>query len=85
MLVGVYAIKDFRNGFSNPTFETNDATAMRNFANACLQSGSILNNFKEDFQLFKLATFDTELGIFSVADGEFKPICNATDFVRGDK
>lgn len=81
MIVNVYSIRDYKSGFNAPTFENNDAVAMRNFANACMQKGSVLSNFSDDFELWLIGKFDTENGQLTVDNIElFKPICKASDF-----
>ena len=42
MKFGVYAIRDSKSGFMTPTFEPNDAVAMRNFTHAVFNSSSVL-------------------------------------------
>ena len=62
MKFGVYAIRDSKSGFMTPTFEPNDAVAMRNFTHAVLNSSSVLTSHAEDFTLFKIADFDSDTG-----------------------
>lgn len=61
MILSVYSIRDSRTGFLNPTFELNDAVAMRNFRHAQTQD-SILKTHASDFALYRIGEFDTDTG-----------------------
>ena len=76
MKFGVYSIRDIKTGFMAPTVEVNDQVAMRNFAHAVMQSESVLFTHASDFQLFKVAEFDSDSALFipvspivQIADG----------------
>lgn len=62
MTLYVYAIRDSLTGYMQPTFEVNDAVAMRNFRSAILnvRSGNLLNSDPQDFNLFKIGSFDSD-------------------------
>lgn len=62
MIFGVYAMHDRLAGYLTPTVEINDAVAMRNFEHAVLTSNSIINSHSDDFNLCKIATFDSNSG-----------------------
>lgn len=62
MKFNVYSIRDIKTGFLSPTFEINDAVAVRNFSHAVQQSGSVLFTHASDFQLFHIGTFDSDSG-----------------------
>lgn len=64
MKLGVYSIRDVHTGFCTPTFEANDRVAWRNFQHASMNPDTILATHPTDFQLLKLATFDSETGEF---------------------
>lgn len=68
MIFGIYAIRDSKTGFMPPTYDQNDASAMRNFAHAVQTSGTILNTHSQDFELYKLGTFDSLDGHIIVLD-----------------
>lgn len=65
MIFGVYSLRDVKTGFCNPTFDANDSVATRNFFHAIDQSKSIMRFAPEDFDLYKLADFDTDTGIIT--------------------
>lgn len=80
MKLGVYCIRDTRSTFLTPTVDTNDQTAMRNFANALMQSGSVLNTHTEDFALYKIGEYDQEKGqLIPISPIEF--ICDGGSIV----
>lgn len=64
MRFGVYSMRDKLSGFARPTFEMNDPSAMRNFEMAVLNSDvqSVLHAHPEDFDLYRIAYFDSETG-----------------------
>lgn len=76
MNFGVYSIEDIKTGFITPTCDNNDASAIRNFSSAVMQSDGILFTHAEDFRLFKIGEFDSDTGsilpvvpIVHLADG----------------
>lgn len=77
----VYAIRDARTGFLQPTFEVNDAVATRNFHHACMNSDSILFSHASDFALYRLASYDPDSGRL---EPETVPvfICDAKEALR---
>lgn len=64
----VYAIRDARSGFLQPTFELNDAIAVRNFHHACMNSDSILFSHAADFSLYRLGSYDSDSGRITPED-----------------
>ena len=66
MKLGLYCIKDAKTGFMTPVVEQNDASALRNFSFAVNQSDSLMYDSPNDFSLFKVADFDTEVGIQAI-------------------
>lgn len=63
MIYSVYCVRDSLSGFLTPTFDLNDASAMRNFQMACSASQPSIMSFRpEDFSLYHLAVFDTVSG-----------------------
>lgn len=75
MTFGVYSVRDAKSGYIQPTFEINDAVAMRNFEHAAENSDSLLFSHFEDFDLYKIGYFDTDTGsITDLIPHQF--ICN---------
>ncbi|WGL31280.1 nonstructural protein [Dipodfec virus UOA04_Rod_850] len=62
MILGVYSLRDSLAGYLQPTFESNDQVAYRNFEHAILEGGSLLSSHAADFTLLKIGTFNTETG-----------------------
>lgn len=63
MKLYLYAIKDAKSTFMQPMADQNDATAIRNFQNACRQPGSLLASHPNDFALWNIGWFDNETGL----------------------
>lgn len=66
MRLGLYSIKDAKTGFMTPVLEQNDASALRNFSHAVNQPDSLMRDCPNDFTLFKVADFDTDVGIIAI-------------------
>lgn len=64
IIVSVHDLK--AESFSSPVVSQNVATAIRDFATAVNQSGSLLNSHPDDFVLERLGEFDTRSGGISV-------------------
>lgn len=62
MKLGVYSMKDNLSGFLQPTFESNDDVAKRNFAYAISHKDTLLYAQKKDFDLYKVGYFETDTG-----------------------
>lgn len=77
MTMYVYSIRDSLTGYMQPSFEINDAVAMRNFRSAVLnlRSGNLLNSDPQDFALCRLGEFDT-------SDGQLHP-CEPMTILTG--
>lgn len=71
MTLNIYAIRDVKSGFMTPTFELNDAVAMRNFEHACLNADSLLFSHFEDFDLYCIGAYDTDTGCISAVPHSF--------------
>ena len=80
MIVNVYSMRDLKSEFMAPTFSTNDAVAMRNFESAVEQSHDVLFTHRNDFQLFRIGSFDTEKGLLIPEDLPVL-ICEGKDVV----
>lgn len=74
MKIGVYSIRDIKSGYLTPTFEVNDQVAYRGFELAKSDSNTVFGFRPVDFELFKIAVFDTDTGEFT--DIERKCITN---------
>ena len=66
MKFGLYCIKDAKTGFMTPVVEQNDAAALRNFSHAVNQPDSLMHDSPNDFSLFKVSDFDTDVGIIAI-------------------
>lgn len=65
MKYGVYSVRDQLSCFLRPTFDINDATAIRNFEHAVLNTeDSLFFSHPEDYALFRLGTFDDQNASF---------------------
>ena len=62
MKYGIYCVKDLRNGSLSIMQDTNDASAMRNFAYAVNKADSVLSWACRDYALYKIGVFDSEDG-----------------------
>lgn len=62
MIYGVYSIRDVKTGFMSPAVDVNDDAAARNFYHSISVSEGILFTCSSDFDLYKIATFDTYHG-----------------------
>lgn len=58
----VYAIRDIKSTFFPPQVEQNDGTAKRNFAFMVANGNTVYSFAPGDYQLFKVAEFDSEVG-----------------------
>lgn len=63
MIYGVYSVRDVKTGFMTPTIEVNDASAIRNFSHAVVNSDSILASYASDFALYRIASFDSDSAV----------------------
>lgn len=65
MKQNVYTIKDAKSGtFATPFFSINDATATRSFQQAANDQNTTINQFPEDYALYKLGEFNDESAEF---------------------
>lgn len=62
MKLPIYSIRDVHTGFMSPTVDQNDASAMRNFGHAVMQSQSLMNSHPKDYSLYKIGEFETDTG-----------------------
>ncbi|AXF52361.1 MAG: nonstructural protein [Microviridae sp.] len=70
MIYGVYCIYDCLVGYCNPICELNDQVAMRNFESMFYRPdvSPVMHFRPQDFDLYKIGDFDSELGSFSPCD-----------------
>lgn len=88
----VVSIKDEKTGaFSQPSFVPTVGAAVRSFSELCNTKDSMCCKYPQDFTMYKIGTFDDELGFFNplmvtIEDGAapiFQPevIARAVDYV----
>lgn len=66
MNMRAYAVYDLKaKSYFMPFYMETEAQARRVFLNSCLDTGSALNKFSEDFALYQLGVQDFETGIFT--------------------
>lgn len=76
MILGIYAIRDQKTGYLPITVEQNDLSAIRNFEHAAQNVKALFYTHPEDFDLYKLGSYDNETGAVSPQD----PVCIMTGF-----
>jgi hypothetical protein len=70
----LYSIFDSKvNSFAPPFVATNDQEAIRMFKTSINYGESTLNMYPEDFDLFRLGSFNSESGTF---DSQLEKLCN---------
>lgn len=65
MKYNVYAIRDLKTGYLQPTVEMNNESAIRNFEHAVMQGNSLFFSHASDYSLFVIGEYDTDLGIIT--------------------
>lgn len=68
MIYNVYAIRDNLTHFLSLTLDENDASATRNFRHAMMNPQSLMHTHPKDYDLYRLARFDTETGMIQDID-----------------
>lgn len=58
----VYCVRDNKTSFMTPTVDQNDGSAIRNFSYAVCHTDGILSSYRQDFDLYKIGTFDSDSG-----------------------
>lgn len=71
MVFDLYAIKDCKSGYLAPQCDSNKDLAVRNFAQAIASGSSIMGFAPEDFELYKIGTYDTDCGLVTSCTPEF--------------
>lgn len=85
MKIELYSVKDVKaNRFTGVVMFPSEAVALRAFTTAVNQgdSGTLLKEYPEDAQIFRVGTFDDESGVVS---GETVFIKNATELIIQEK
>jgi hypothetical protein len=62
MIYNIYAMRDELTGFLPPTYDINDAVAMRNFRVAILRSSDSIHYMPSDYSLYRLGLYDSDTG-----------------------
>lgn len=67
MITNVYAIKDVKLGYEAPFIRQNDSIAIREFHSAAkfAQSPNRFQECPQDYELWKLGTFNQETGVIT--------------------
>lgn len=70
-----YSIYDKKAGeYGTLMMKINDAVAVRELKAAVNKKGNPLNEFNEDFALYKIGNLDIEHGIFEQGEQDIKPV-----------
>lgn len=80
MKYGIFALKDKKVGFMNPFVQLNDEVAERTVKVGAMSDDAMTHNCPEDFELWKLGTYNSETGEI-YAEPEF--IKTVYEIVRG--
>lgn len=62
MLKHIYAIRDYKVGYTNLVVEDNEDVAIRSLKMALRNPDTLFYNEPKDFALFRLGTYNTETG-----------------------
>lgn len=62
MVYNVYSIRDNKTAFMQPLYDQSDASAIRGFARAINNEGTIFDFAPADFDLYMVGTFDDQSG-----------------------
>lgn len=80
MILKAYSIRDIHSGFSVPTFEYNEAIAIRQFQNAVMSTSGVLKSHKSDFSLYEIGSFNTDTAEFTPFTGSsFRLLIDGAD------
>lgn len=81
MIYNVYAIRDQKSGrFMQPMNDLNDQTAKRGFSQAVNNPNGIIGFAPKDFDLYRIAEFNDEVGQFIPME-VIELICNGAQLV----
>lgn len=76
----MYSIKDAKVGFTPPTCDQSDQSAIRGFGLAVNNGDGVMNYSPNDFDLYKVGEFDSEKGTIEKMIPEF--IVSASSLVN---
>lgn len=65
MTYPVYSVRDLKGDFYSPRIDQNDESAIRWFSMTVNTPETLTNFAPADFQLFRIGTFDSEIGLIS--------------------
>lgn len=86
MIYPVFAIRDIKTSFFPPQVAQSEEDAIRNFAMMVNNPSGVMGFSPKDFDLFKVATFDTEKGeLVSLVPIEFIVTGSALVGVKDEK
>lgn len=71
MIYPVFAIKDCKTEFMQPMVDQNESAAIRNFEHSIKVTAGIMHSHPADFELYKIADFNTENGMITGIQPEF--------------
>ena len=84
MITYIYAIKELNaDYFMQPMFFRTDAEAKRAFEIGCKNPDSFLSQFPNQFDLYRLSSYDDSTG--KIVNESIKWLCNGNDFARKDE
>lgn len=80
-VIGIYVVEDVKaDRYDTPYFAINDVMGERNFRIAVKNDQSIFANFTEDFNLYKIGTYDLKTGDLELIDRQL--ICSGRQLVQ---
>lgn len=82
MVISVYCVRDSLLGFGMPILRDNDSVASRAFDYDLNVPNNPMASHPDDFQLYRIGSFDTDTGIITSESPVF--IASASDFIRKD-
>lgn len=68
MKYNIYAIRDIKTGYLQPTVDMNDDSAIRNFEHAISNTSSLFYTHASDYSLYVIGEYDTETGVINSID-----------------
>lgn len=84
MIVNVYSIRDNKvNGYMQPFFSQTHGSAIRAFADHCLDDKSMPHKHPEDFDLYFVGGFDDTTGLMQPVQSP-QLLAGAKEYVRDD-
>lgn len=79
MIYSIYCLKDQLTGFLSPSFDQNDAAAIRNFSFALQRGDLLFGSFPQHYDLYKLGSFSTETGLIVPCD--LQVVCTGSSLI----